>query len=87
MCVCVCLCLHLHVHVCTITYHCSKQYHIAQLYSVAEASKNETGGGDGVEVVKNEPCNHDKMGSGQYTYKIFHLARYVIVFGSITSLL
>ena len=51
------------------------QYHIAQLYSVAEASKNETGGGDGVEVVKNEPCNEDKMGSGQYTYKIFHLSR------------
>ncbi|XP_065892309.1 phosphatidylinositol transfer protein beta isoform-like [Dysidea avara] len=51
-----------------------EEYHIAQLYSVAEASKNETGGGDGVEVVKNEPCNHDKMGSGQYTYKIFHLA-------------
>jgi len=55
------------------------QYHIAQLYSVAEASKNETGGGDGVEVVKNEPCDHDKMGSGQYTYKIFHLQRCVLI--------
>ena len=51
------------------------QYHIAQLYSVAQASKNETGGGDGVEVVKNEPCKEEKMGEGQYTYKIFHLAR------------
>ena len=67
--------------------HFSKQYHIAQLYSVAEASKNETGGGDGVEVVKNEPCNHDKMGNGQYTYKIFHLARCVmILFKSITNI-
>ena len=26
---------------------------VAQLYSVAEASKNETGGGEGVEVGKN----------------------------------
>ena len=55
----------------------SPQYHVAQLYSVAEASKNETGGGDGVEVVKNEPCTEEKMGTGQYTYKIFHLARSV----------
>ena len=31
------------------------QYQVAQLYSVAEASKNETGGGEGIEVVKNEP--------------------------------
>lgn len=28
---------------------------MAQLYSVAEASKNETGGGEGIEVIKNEP--------------------------------
>lgn len=27
---------------------------MAQLYSVAEASKNETGGGEGIEVLKNE---------------------------------
>ena len=26
------------------------EYQVAQLYSVAEASKNETGGGEGVEV-------------------------------------
>ena len=31
------------------------EYHIAQLYSVAEASKNETGGGEGIEVVENRP--------------------------------
>ena len=30
---------------------------VAQLYSVAEASKNETGGGEGVEV--NFDCNPD----------------------------
>ena len=28
-------------------------FQVAQLYSVAEASKNETGGGEGVEVVNN----------------------------------
>ena len=69
------------------------QYQAAQLWSVAEASKNETGGGEGVEVIVNEPfdeTNHppespllpDKDGNprftkGQYTHKIFHLARYM----------
>ena len=32
-----------------------EEYQVAQLFSVAEASKNETGGGEGVEVIKNEP--------------------------------
>ena len=32
-----------------------EEYQVAQLYSVAEASKNENGGGEGVEVIKNEP--------------------------------
>jgi len=31
------------------------EYQVAQLWSVAEASKNETGGGEGVEVLNNEP--------------------------------
>lgn len=35
------------------------EYQVAQLYSVAEASKNETGGGEGIEVVKNEPFGPD----------------------------
>lgn len=36
------------------------------------ASKNSTGGGEGVEVVKNEP--YEKPGEkGQYTYKIYRL--------------
>lgn len=54
------------------------QYQIGQLFSVAEASKNETGGGEGVEVVKNEPFENfpllgDAFSKGQYTYKIYHL--------------
>ena len=43
---------------------------------MAEASKNETGGGEGVEVVTNEPFENEKMGKGQFTHKIYHLARY-----------
>lgn len=54
------------------------KYHIGQLFGVAEASKNETGGGEGVEVVKNEPYSNyplldGKYDKGQYTYKIYHL--------------
>lgn len=52
---------------------------MAQLYSVAEVSKTETGGGEGVEVIKNEPFRdhpllNGKYSTGQYTYKIYHLA-------------
>lgn len=43
---------------------------------MAEASKNETGGGEGIEVLKNEP--YEKEGEkGQYTHKIYHLKRYI----------
>ena len=38
-----------------------EEYQVAQLYSVAEASKNETGGGEGVEVLKNEPYDGDQQ--------------------------
>lgn len=52
------------------------QYQVGQLYSVAEASKNETGGGEGIEILKNEP--YEKAGEkGQYTHKIYHLKRYI----------
>ena len=50
------------------------QFQVGQLYSVAEASKNETGGGEGVEVITNEPYEGE-LGKGQYTHKIYHLAR------------
>ncbi len=51
------------------------QFQVGQLYSVAEASKNETGGGEGVEIITNEPCDHEELGKGQFTHKIYHLAR------------
>ena len=51
------------------------EYKIGQLYAVAEASKNETGGGEGIEVVENEPYkDHEKYPDGQYTHKVFHLS-------------
>lgn len=54
-----------------------EEYQIGQLFSVAEASKNETGGGEGVEIVRNEPFDDpeilgSKYPSGQYTFKIYH---------------
>ncbi|XP_042193699.1 phosphatidylinositol transfer protein beta isoform [Callorhinchus milii] len=49
-----------------------EEYHVGQLYSVAEASKNETGGGEGIEVLRNEPYEENGE-KGQYTHKIYHL--------------
>ncbi|XP_023117147.2 phosphatidylinositol transfer protein beta isoform-like [Amphiprion ocellaris] len=49
-----------------------EEYQVGQLYAVAEASKNETGGGEGVEVLKNEPYENNGE-KGQYTHKIYHL--------------
>ncbi|KAF3848155.1 hypothetical protein F7725_021183 [Dissostichus mawsoni] len=39
----------------------SLQYQVGQLYAVAEASKNETGGGEGVEVHGLEKSKWDKV--------------------------
>ena len=41
-----------------------EEYRVGQLYSVAEASKNETGGGEGVEVEKNEPYENEEGKGG-----------------------
>ncbi|KAK6640593.1 hypothetical protein RUM44_012289 [Polyplax serrata] len=61
------------------------EYEVAQLFCVAEASKDNTGGGEGIEVLKNEPFdNHPLLGGqyskGQYTYKIYHIASKVPAF-------
>ncbi|KAG0197629.1 hypothetical protein BGX31_004819, partial [Mortierella sp. GBA43] len=42
---------------------------IAQLFNVAEMSKAESGNGEGVQIVKNEPYE-DKDRKGQYTHKV-----------------
>ncbi|XP_075892615.1 phosphatidylinositol transfer protein alpha isoform-like [Nelusetta ayraudi] len=49
-----------------------EEYQVGQLYAVAEASKNETGGGEGVEVLVNEPYEKDGE-KGQYTHKVYHM--------------
>ena len=54
--------------------HLQKQYQVGQLYSVAEASKNNTGGGEGIEILRNEPYEKDGE-KGQYTHKIYHIHR------------
>lgn len=67
----------------------TEEYHIGQLYGVAEASKNETGGGEGIEVIENREITQNEIddlpfkdqlkprddGSigGQYTHKRFYL--------------
>lgn len=58
--------IHLHLHVL-----------VGQLYGVAAMSKEETSGGDGVEILKNEPFENKEMGKGQYTYKIYKITKYV----------
>ncbi|XP_070297143.1 phosphatidylinositol transfer protein beta isoform-like [Salvelinus sp. IW2-2015] len=49
-----------------------QEYQVGQLFTVAEASKNETGGGEGIEVLINEPYE-DEGEKGQYTHKVYHL--------------
>ncbi|VDN09670.1 unnamed protein product [Dibothriocephalus latus] len=70
-----------------------EQYQVAQLWTVVESSKNETGGGEGVEILVNEPfdskthppeaplvANGEKFTDGQFTHKIYHLANKVPAF-------
>jgi hypothetical protein len=44
---------------------------VAQLYSVAEVSKNETGGGEGIEVLKNEPFDNFPL-LGEFFFLCFY---------------
>uniref|UniRef100_A0A8C8DQY8 Phosphatidylinositol transfer protein alpha isoform n=1 Tax=Oryzias sinensis TaxID=183150 RepID=A0A8C8DQY8_9TELE len=50
-----------------------------KLYAVAEASKSETGGGEGVEVLVNEPYEENGE-KGQFTHKVYHLQSKVPAF-------
>lgn len=52
------------------------QYRIGQLYMISKHSCEQSGGGEGVEVVRNEPDNHPKYGAGQLTEKRIYLSRY-----------
>jgi hypothetical protein len=49
---------------------------------VAEASKENTGGGEGIVVLKNEPFSNKNdlfksYTSGQYTHKLYKLERFL----------
>jgi hypothetical protein len=57
-----------------------EEYQVAQLYATAKVSKQNTGGGEGVEILANEPFEKatseaflGKYHTGQYTKKIYHL--------------
>uniref|UniRef100_A0A3Q4G503 Phosphatidylinositol transfer protein cytoplasmic 1b n=1 Tax=Neolamprologus brichardi TaxID=32507 RepID=A0A3Q4G503_NEOBR len=49
-------------------------YRIGQLYMISKHSCEQSGGGEGVEVVRNEPDNHPKYGAGQLTEKRIYLS-------------
>jgi len=54
------------------------EYQVAQLYTIAEMSKSETGGGEGCEILRNEsftdqPLMNGRYSEGQYTLKIYHV--------------
>lgn len=51
------------------------QYRIAQMYMVTKMQQQQTGGGEGVEVLINRPFENEEYGRGQYTSKIYHLQR------------
>jgi len=46
-----------------------EEYQVGQLYMVAKLSASETKGGEGVEVLVNEPFENAELGKGQYTEK------------------
>ncbi|XP_026084422.1 cytoplasmic phosphatidylinositol transfer protein 1-like isoform X3 [Carassius auratus] len=49
------------------------EYKIGQLYMISKHSSEQSGGGEGVEVVRNEPCTDPKHGAGQMTEKRIYL--------------
>ncbi|XP_053482065.1 cytoplasmic phosphatidylinositol transfer protein 1b [Ictalurus furcatus] len=51
-----------------------EEYRIGQLYMITKHSHEQSGGGDGVEVIRNEPETHPKYGSGQVTEKRIYLS-------------
>ncbi|KAG9276025.1 cytoplasmic phosphatidylinositol transfer protein 1-like [Astyanax mexicanus] len=50
-----------------------EEYQIGQLYMISKHSHEQSGGGEGVEVVRNEPDTHPVYGLGQVTEKRIYL--------------
>lgn len=46
---------------------------------IARHSYEQSGDGEGVEVIENKECEDDEHGKGQYTEKHIHLSRYGVV--------
>lgn len=44
---------------------------------IARHSLEQSGGGEGVEVVENKECEDEEHGKGQFTEKRIHLSRLV----------
>ncbi|KAM4567766.1 cytoplasmic phosphatidylinositol transfer protein 1b [Fundulus diaphanus] len=51
-----------------------EEYKIGQLYMISKHSSEQSGGGEGVEVVRNEPDTHPQHGPGQLTEKRIYLS-------------
>ncbi|ESO97894.1 hypothetical protein LOTGIDRAFT_209091 [Lottia gigantea] len=62
-----------------------EEYQRAQLYSVAEASKNETGGGEGIEVMQNEPFDMTGLKEGDEAYQDLSAAGKTFKTGQFTN--
>lgn len=50
------------------------QYRIGQLYMIARHSYEQSGDGEGVEVIENRDCEDPEHGKGQFTEKRIHLS-------------
>lgn len=50
------------------------EYRIGQLYMISKHSCEQSGGGEGVEVVKNQSDTHPQHGLGQFTEKRIYLS-------------
>jgi len=49
-----------------------EEYRVAQLYMISKISKQQTGHGEGIEILENKPFD-DENGKGQYTHKIIRV--------------
>ncbi|WAR03801.1 PITM1-like protein [Mya arenaria] len=55
-----------------------EEYRIAQLYMIQRKSREEShGAGSGVEILENKPYLDGPGGTGQYTYKIYHIGSHL----------